>query len=332
MQVAIKIIRCKSGSDIYFKSLYHGLKKAGYDVDIYFYPYFFLFLPKFIINFFNVDKKKYDLIHSNIEYAHLFKKSNTILICSLLHNVFDSLHPKKNLFQKIYHFFLKINTKKSIKMTDGFIAISEYSKKSFQKTYDINDIQVIYPSLSFDDYQKFSRTKQDKKSIQVFYVGNISSRKGFDILKKIIDKLNKKIIIKIRAGLKNDQISNNGNIVFLPRLSRDNLLVEYAASDIFLSTSRLEGFGLNIAEAMAAGLPIVASNSSSIPELVDEKGGILCQPQDIKAFIQAINKLANDNQLRKKMGEYNRKKILSRFNELYSTQLLKQFYSNLKCL
>ena len=99
-------------------------------------------------------------------------------------------------------------------------------KKSFQKTYDINDIQVIYPSLSFDDYQKFSRTKQDKKSIQVFYVGNISSRKGFDILKKIIDKLNKKIIIKIRAGLKNDQISNNGNIVFLPRLSRDNLLVE----------------------------------------------------------------------------------------------------------
>ena len=53
----------------------------------------------------------------------------------------------------------------------------------------------------------------------------------------------------------------------------------YGSMDILLMPSVREGFGLSIAEAMACGLPVVATNCSAIPELIDDgKGGFLCPP------------------------------------------------------
>ena len=75
-----------------------------------------------------------------------------------------------------------------------------------------------------------------------------------------------------------------------------------------------EGFGLAIAEAMACGLPVVASNCSAIPELIDDgKGGFLCPIGDVQAFADKINLLAESPRLRLQMGEYNRAKIEQKF-------------------
>jgi len=69
-----------------------------------------------------------------------------------------------------------------------------------------------------------------------------------------------------------------------------------------------------VAEAMACGLPVVASNCSAIPELIDEgKGGFLCPVGDVKAFAEKINLLADSPKLRREMGEYNRAKVEKMF-------------------
>ena len=65
---------------------------------------------------------------------------------------------------------------------------------------------------------------------------------------------------------------------------------------------------------MACGLPVVASDCSSIPELVDPgKGGFLCPVGDVDAFAKKINILADSPRLRKEMGEYNRAKVEKMF-------------------
>ncbi len=75
-----------------------------------------------------------------------------------------------------------------------------------------------------------------------------------------------------------------------------------------------EGFGMAVAEAMACGLPVVASDCSSIPELIDDgKGGYLCPVGDVKAFAEKINLLAESPNLRREMGEYNRTKVEKMF-------------------
>ena len=65
---------------------------------------------------------------------------------------------------------------------------------------------------------------------------------------------------------------------------------------------------------MACGLPVVATDCSSLPELIDEgKGGFLCPLGDVDAFAEKINFLAENPQLRREMGEYNRAKVEKMF-------------------
>ncbi|MRR18410.1 MAG: glycosyltransferase, partial [Deltaproteobacteria bacterium] len=63
-------------------------------------------------------------------------------------------------------------------------------------------------------------------------------------------------------------------------------------------------------EAMSCGLPVVATDCSSLPELIDEgKGGFLCPVGDVDAFADRICHLAENARLRREMGDYNRAKV-----------------------
>jgi glycosyltransferase involved in cell wall biosynthesis len=75
------------------------------------------------------------------------------------------------------------------------------------------------------------------------------------------------------------------------------------ASDIFVLTSVGEAFGNVLAEALACGVPVVASRSGSIPEIVqDRKTGLLATPLDPASFADAIELLSRNDQLRREMG------------------------------
>lgn len=96
----------------------------------------------------------------------------------------------------------------------------------------------------------------------------------------------------------------------------------YNAADLFVSTSRGEGFGLTIAESLAVGVPVIAQNVSAIPEVVGP-GGILIEPQrlitvpsgedtwlaDIDAFSSAIERVYTSAGLRRDLGEAGREHI-----------------------
>jgi glycosyltransferase involved in cell wall biosynthesis len=99
------------------------------------------------------------------------------------------------------------------------------------------------------------------------------------------------------------------------------------AADLFISTSRGEGFGLTIAEAMACGVPVIAQNVSAIPEVVGP-GGILLEPQreitvpsgedqwlcDIDAFTEAIEHLYSSRAERRKLGAAARQHVVANFS------------------
>jgi glycosyltransferase involved in cell wall biosynthesis len=98
------------------------------------------------------------------------------------------------------------------------------------------------------------------------------------------------------------------------RLDLPRLVTAYNRSDIFLSASRLEGFGLSVAEAMACAKPVIATNGSSLPELVvDGKGGFLCRMDDVHDFSDRIRNLAADENLRRTMGTFNRTTAVEKF-------------------
>src|SRR5713101_5164129 len=76
------------------------------------------------------------------------------------------------------------------------------------------------------------------------------------------------------------------------------------------SPSAMEGFGLAVAEAMSVGLPVVASDRGSLPELVvDGEGGFLCPPGQADAFAERLLLLLGDAGLREKFGRANRERV-----------------------
>jgi glycosyltransferase involved in cell wall biosynthesis len=94
-------------------------------------------------------------------------------------------------------------------------------------------------------------------------------------------------------------------------------------SDIFLLPSYAEGQPVTILEAMAAGLPIIASNVGAIPDVVqDGKNGLIIEPGDIPALTRAIDQLVGDASLRHQMGRLSRQQAYQFDVKPYVEQLL----------
>lgn len=87
-----------------------------------------------------------------------------------------------------------------------------------------------------------------------------------------------------------------------------------AASDVLVHPARVEGFGYAVAEAMAAGLPVVATNASSLPELVEDGGtGLLFPPGDGDALAAALETYLADPERRRRDGERGRERATREF-------------------
>jgi glycosyltransferase involved in cell wall biosynthesis len=90
---------------------------------------------------------------------------------------------------------------------------------------------------------------------------------------------------------------------------------EMSAFDIFVLPSLKEGFPYVILEAMAAGLPIVATCVGGVPEAVVEgKGGFLVEPGDAESLARKIAILVESGDLRRSMGEFNRARVREEFS------------------
>jgi glycosyltransferase involved in cell wall biosynthesis len=87
-----------------------------------------------------------------------------------------------------------------------------------------------------------------------------------------------------------------------------------AAADLMVHPALVEGFGYAVAEGMASRLPVVASNASSLPEIVDDGStGFLVDPHDEAALDRAVRTLLGDPELRRRFGEAGRASVARRF-------------------
>jgi glycosyltransferase involved in cell wall biosynthesis len=116
-----------------------------------------------------------------------------------------------------------------------------------------------------------------------------------------------------------------------------------SAFDVFVSTSRGEGFGLTLAEAAAAGCPIVAQNVSAIPEVVGP-GGILLEPKDtftvpsgedvwlpdIPAFTEAVDRLYHSKGLRRDLGMAGVEHVRKSFSWDFAAQKFDEYITELE--
>jgi glycosyltransferase involved in cell wall biosynthesis len=103
----------------------------------------------------------------------------------------------------------------------------------------------------------------------------------------------------------------------------------YKAADIFFFPSRGEGMPGAVMEAMAAGLPIVATDIPAISCLaIDKKSGFLCENTDINRFVEVIEVLIGNGELRSRMGT-NALEAIRKFDWKYVIEMYSDLYRSL---
>jgi len=178
------------------------------------------------------------------------------------------------------------------------------------------DIPIIPNGVDLEAYEAKDR---DESKPLLLSVGRVVYQKGFDLAMRAL------------AGIKDLEwkwhIAGDGpqmdslkalvqelgiadRVVFLGWQSQADLIKQYQQANLFLFSSRHEGMPNAVLEAMASGLPVIASRIAGNEELlVDGETGILVPSEDVNALRDAIRKLLTDPSLRQQMGQASRRRV-----------------------
>ena len=231
---------------------------------------------------------------------------------------------------------------KIIKESSAIITVSEHSKNDILKFFPNAEGKVFVTYLAPKDIYKPLRRQscvnylKRKYSIDtpfLLYVGGFSSRKNvkglilsFYNMIKIFDKPLKLVVT---GSLKDDgdnllklchDLNLDDKIIFTGFIPEEDLPIFYNGCEIFIYPSLYEGFGLPPLEAMSCGIPVITSNTTSIPEVVSD-GGILIDPFDENSLTKSMITLLTDEKLNVQLRfkALNRAKNFSWLNTSFET-------------
>ena len=316
MNILFPLIKAGSGSDIFTCNLVSGLNKRLVKNKILFLPGWSGVYPP--VAGYLCNSSGYDILHTNTWNAYAFK-ADIPLVATEHHVVHDpEFYRYKSRGQKYYHKFIHRYERKSLDQAQAVTCVSKYTQKMLKQVFGYSDSHLIYNGIDTNLFKPAFISRQDygiPDDVTILLnIGNLSNRKGSDLLSPIMKELGDKYVLFTSAGLRPNRYINSPGIRSIGKVNFNSLLNFYNLCDILLFPTRLEGFGLSVAEAMACEKPIVTTDCSSLPELVEQdKGGILCELDNIHDYANAVRYLAEDENLRKKMGNFNRNKVLDMF-------------------
>jgi len=126
-------------------------------------------------------------------------------------------------------------------------------------------------------------------------------------------------------------------VQLLGRRTREEIAELLACSDVVVAPSvptsagKREGIPVVLMEAMGSGVPVIASHLSGIPELVDhEQSGLLVPPRDAQALFEALRRMHGDLELRHRLGQCGRAKVIQDFDVFSNARLLAQRFGGRK--
>ena len=273
-----------------------------------------------------IDRPKPDVFFSPVHYAPRFITIPLVLgIMDLSFLFFPDMFRSRDLFK------LKQWTMYSVKKAKRIIAISQSTKNDILKKYHISPdkVTVIYPGITNYELRiKKLKTTYSKIAQKygivgdyILYVGTLQPRKNivrlieaFHLVSKRQTANGKRLLQLVIVGKKGwlydtifakvKDLGIEDRVIFTGFVPDEELPILYAHATCFCLVSLYEGFGFPVLEAMKEGTPVVASNVSSLPELVAD-AGILVNPEDVTDIAHGIIDVL-------KMKDEDRMKLITR--------------------
>lgn len=286
-----------------------------------------------------------NLFHSPISYIPFGLKVPSIVT---IHDL-RSLH-----FPEYYSLvrgqFLKKRISDSARKASKIIAISDYTRNDIIKNLNVPPEKVtrIYQGFDATDFQREYAPYEIRQIKEKYHlpekfilsVGHLEPRKNFIrllrafALLKNIEKVPHKLVIvgkeSWRAQLLYDETRNlkiEDAVIFVGFVSFGELPAFYQLADLFVLPSLFEGFGFPPLESMAAGTPVVCSNSTSLPEVCGD-AAVYFDPEEEEDIIEKMKVVLHNSELKQKMIE-NGFENIGRFNWSETARQTLQAYREL---
>jgi glycosyltransferase involved in cell wall biosynthesis len=188
------------------------------------------------------------------------------------------------------------------------LTVSEYSRQQIVQWYDVPEDRVVCVGNGISDEFIPTGSSIDSEQPYFLYVGNVKPHKNVGALLTAFSRLNQthdircKLVSPATRWLDGEIAKRHlqGAIDVVRDIDDKSLAEHYRGAVALVLPSHFEGFGLPLAEAMACGCPVVASNRTSIPEVVGP-AGILFDPDDADSLSAAMSDVLGDPGLRERM-------------------------------
>jgi glycosyltransferase involved in cell wall biosynthesis len=221
--------------------------------------------------------------------------------------------------------FMPFVERHCVQMADTIIAVSHYTRNEMTRAYGLcpETIQTIHSGI---DARNFTPPEGEVAALRetlglngsrvVLFVGRVNDpRKDLDFLlrafARLPDATDARLVV-VGNGTQDvaresaHHLGIEEKVIFTGLVPDATLGRYYALCDVYASPSRLEGFGLTVLEAMAAGKPVVATRVGSLPELVEHgEQGLLVTPSDEQGMADALSTYLGDPSLAEEVGKRN---------------------------
>lgn len=238
-----------------------------------------------------------------------------------------------SLMYKLYTPVIKLIWKKS----NAVISNSQGLKELALKSRPNQEMGIIYNGIDIDIFKPDGSKRQEGKFVITTGATRIATRKGIKYLIEAIKNLSPKypqMLARImgegegKQELKElvEKYSLQKNVEFLGRMPIHNLFPFYQEANVFVLPSLNEGMCNALLEALGAGLPVIMTPTGGAEELIkDGVNGYIIKFKDAKDIAEKLEKMINDRELCRKMGEESRriaetmswKSVADKYHNLY---------------
>ena len=254
-----------------------------------------------------IKRNKPDVIHMNTSCSPLGVLRDAACVFAIHNKVPFILHCRCNVedqlgSKRVSHKAFEYMVKKASRV----IVLNKFSRKFVDRI--IAGKSVFIPN--FANEKMIDEQHEIRPNIEtIVYVGHIERAKGIKQiagLAWLLPNVSFALIGAIRENISDIDIPSNVSII--GRVPAEEVQEHLKKADILLFPSQTEGFSNAVLEAMAMGLPIVASDVGANSEMIEDKGGIIVQDNTVKNLYEAIVKM-NSPSIRKDMSTWNIKKV-----------------------
>ncbi len=280
--------------------------------------------------------EKIDIIHAHMPPAELYARIGLLIIRNKKIPFIITKHNDEPFYRGLGHGFLGYWV---AKRSQAIIAISNavknyvcspplnLPKKKVKRIYYGINKSLFYGKKTNHYFDMRQNWNLNENCLIIGTVARFVPQKGLHILLQAFAELvaktqsNDQMLLRLvivgqgpletQLKLQAKQLNLEKNIIWAG--FQENIPEIMGALDCFVLTSIYEGLGLVLLEAMASGLPIVASRVSAIPEIV-KNAGILVAPEDAKAVAKALEQIINTPKLRQDFGKIGIERVDKYFN------------------